>query len=120
MLRLSQGDLGEYNQCQTQLASLYRLVEGAGHPMEFKAYRILYLLHTCNRSDINDVLANLTDTEKQHTAVQHALAVRAAIAQGNYHKLFRLYLEAPYMGAYLMDSFMPRERLASLAAICKA
>lgn len=46
-----QGDLGEYNQCQTRLSELYE--EGIkGSRLEFLAYRILYLLYTQNRSGI--------------------------------------------------------------------
>jgi SAC3 family protein LENG8/THP3 len=118
-IALQKGDLGEYNQCQTQLKALYKQGLG-GHPAEFLAYRILYLLYTCNRSDMNDVLASLTEAEKSEPAVRHALEVRSARALGNYHKFFKLFLEAPYMGAYLMDMFVPRERLAALANICKA
>jgi len=42
------------------------------------------------------------------------------LALGNYHKFFRLYLDTLNMGAYLMDKFVGRERLAALAYICKA
>ncbi|KAF3922969.1 hypothetical protein ABW20_dc0102418 [Dactylellina cionopaga] len=118
-IALEKGDLGEYNQCQSQLANLYSEKVPGGHPHEFKAYRILYLLHTCNRSDMNDILASLTPAEKEDRAVLHALAVRSATASGNYHRFFRLYLDAPNMGGYLMDSFIDRERLAALATICK-
>jgi SAC3 family protein LENG8/THP3 len=114
-----QGDLGEYNQCQTQLFSLYKTVKG-GYADEFRGYYLLYLLHTCNNSDINDYLANLTPAEKKTKGVAHALLVRAALAQGNYHKLFKLYMDCPGMGAYLMDLFIPRERIAALAVMCKA
>lgn len=114
-----QGDLGEYNQCQTQLYSLYG--EGfKGHEEEFKAYRILYLLHTCNRADMNDLLANLTPVDKQDKSVQHALQVRSVLAAGNFHRFFKLYLEAPKMGGYLMDSFIARERMSAMCTICKA
>ncbi|EWC47240.1 hypothetical protein DRE_03359 [Drechslerella stenobrocha 248] len=119
-IALEKGDLGEYNQCQSQLANLYSDGILGGHPHEFKAYRILYLLHTCNRSNMNDILASLTSAEKQDRAILHALAVRGAVASGNFHRFFRLYLDAPNMGGYLMDSFIDRERLAALATICKS
>ncbi|KAI9821227.1 MAG: hypothetical protein M1827_003961 [Pycnora praestabilis] len=118
-IALEKGDLGEYNQCQTQLRALYSQNLG-GHPAEFKAYRILYFIHTCNRTEMNDVLADLTPAEKDEMAVKHALDVRSALALGNYHKFFRLYLETPNMGAYLMDMFVVRERHAALANICRA
>ncbi|KKY21534.1 putative sac3 ganp domain protein [Phaeomoniella chlamydospora] len=118
-IALEKGDLGEYNQCQTQLRALYRQKLG-GHPTEFLAYRILYFIHTCNRSDMNDVLADLTPADKTDGAVKHALDVRSALALGNYHRFFQLYLATPNMGAYLMDMFVGRERLAALSRICKA
>ena len=116
-IALEKGDLGEYNQCQTQLRALYSQQLG-GHPEEFKAYRILYFIHTCNRSDMNDVLADLTLTEKQHFAIKHALLTRSALALGNYHRFFQLYLETPNMGAYLLDMFVNRERLVALSNLC--
>ena len=116
-IALEKGDLGEYNQCQTQLRALYSQHLG-GHPEEFKAYRILYFIHTSNRTDMNDVLADLTPTEKRDPAVKHALDARSALALGNYHRFFQLYLDTPNMGAYLMDMFVARERLNALSNIC--
>ncbi|KAL1962006.1 hypothetical protein VTN77DRAFT_697 [Rasamsonia byssochlamydoides] len=118
-IALEKGDLGEYNQCQTQLRALYAQNLG-GHPMEFKAYRILYFIYTRNQTAINDALADLTPADKSDPAVKHALEVRSALALGNYHRFFQLYLDTPNMGAYLMDMFVDRERLAALACICKA
>ncbi|KAL4889831.1 SAC3/GANP/Nin1/mts3/eIF-3 p25 family-domain-containing protein [Aspergillus ambiguus] len=118
-IALEKGDLGEYNQCQTQLRALYTLQLG-GHPTEFKAYRILYFIHTRNWTAMNDALADLTAADKRDPAVKHALDVRSALALGNYHRFFQLYLDTPNMGAYLMDMFVDRERLSALAAICKA
>ncbi|KAI5288849.1 hypothetical protein KEM52_001001, partial [Ascosphaera acerosa] len=118
-IALEKGDLGEYNQCQTQLRALYRRGLG-GHPMEFLAYRFLYHIYTRNWTAINDALAELSDTAKAHPAVAHALAVRAALARGNYHRFFILYLDTPNMGAYLMDMFVDRERLTALACMCRA
>ncbi|KAE8387611.1 hypothetical protein ETB97_006628 [Aspergillus alliaceus] len=118
-IALEKGDLGEYNQCQTQLRALYAQQLG-GHPTEFKAYRILYFIHTRNWTAMNDALADLTAADKRDPAVKHALDVRSALALGNYHRFFQLYLDTPNMGAYLMDMFVDRERLSALTAICKA
>jgi hypothetical protein len=118
-IALEKGDIGEYNQCQTQLRSLYALGL-KGNPIEFKAYRILYFIHTANRNGLNDSLADLTPAEKEELPIKHALDVRSALALGNYHRFFQLYLDTPNMGAYLMDMFVVRERLAALCNICKA
>lgn len=118
-IALEKGDMGEYNQCQTQLRALYKQRLG-GHPGEFLAYRILYFVYTCSRTDMNDVLADLTPTDRQHPAVRHALETRSALALGNHHKFFKLYMDTPNMGSYLMDMFLSRERLAALACACKS
>ncbi|KAK3352693.1 SAC3/GANP/Nin1/mts3/eIF-3 p25 family-domain-containing protein [Lasiosphaeria hispida] len=118
-IALEKGDLGEYNQCQTQLKALYQMGI-KGKPIEFKAYRILYFIHTANRTALNDALADLTPAEKEEKAIKHALNVRSALALGNYHRFFQLYNDTPNMGAYLMDMFVGRERLAALCNICRA
>ncbi|KAI0120333.1 SAC3/GANP/Nin1/mts3/eIF-3 p25 family-domain-containing protein [Hypoxylon sp. NC0597] len=118
-IALEKGDLGEYNQCQTQLRALYK-AGLKGNSIEFKAYRILYFIHTANRTALNDAIADLTTAEKEERPIKHALNVRSALALGNYHKFFQLYLDVPNMGAYLMDMFVKRERLAALANMCKA
>lgn len=118
-IALEKGDLGEYNQCQTQLKALYQLGI-KGNPIEFKAYRILYFIHTANRTALNNALADLTAAEKKERPIKHALDVRSALALGNYHRFFQLYNDTPNMGAYLMDMFVGRERLAALCNICKA
>ncbi|KAK9468740.1 SAC3/GANP/Nin1/mts3/eIF-3 p25 family-domain-containing protein [Lipomyces arxii] len=118
-IALENGDLGEYNQCQSQLRNLY--ASGIpGHQTEFLAYRILYLLHTRNRSDMNDLMIELTDQEKIEPAVAHALKVRTAVEDFDYHALMKLYLTAPNMGGFVMDSFIERERTAAMEIISKA
>ncbi|KAF1980162.1 hypothetical protein BU23DRAFT_445121 [Bimuria novae-zelandiae CBS 107.79] len=118
-IALEQGDMGEYNQCQTQLKALYAQ-NLPGKPDEFTAYRILYFVYTCNKTDMNDLLAELTPADKTKPEIKHALDVRSSLAVGNYHKFFRLYSVAPHMGGYLMDMFIERERLHALANISRA
>ncbi|GAA93541.1 uncharacterized protein L969DRAFT_95810 [Mixia osmundae IAM 14324] len=118
-IALEKGDLGEYNQCQSQLRELYKhgLV---GHQLEFVAYRLLYLLHTRNRSELTSVLADLSEVERADEGIRHALQVRSALATSNYCSFFKLYLVAPKMGGYMMDHFAPRERLQALLTMTKA
>ncbi|EST08838.2 BAG domain protein [Kalmanozyma brasiliensis GHG001] len=117
-IALEMGDLGEYNQCQSQLRGLYAYgIKGSA--MEFLAYRILYLLHTKNRRDVNALMAELTEEHKAEPAVAHALQVRAALVTGNYHSFFKLYTDAPNMNAYIMDHFVERERINALLIMSK-
>ncbi|KXS17976.1 hypothetical protein M427DRAFT_96564 [Gonapodya prolifera JEL478] len=119
-IALEKGDLGEFNQCQTQLKHLYREV-GTGHINEFIAYRLLYQLHTRNRRDINTLLRELTPQQKADPHIKHALAVRKAVAEGDYHTLFVLYHETPQnLSSHLMDHFVMRERLRALRVMCSA
>lgn len=65
-------------------------------------------------------MAHLTDAERLDDSVAHALQVRLAVSQGNYTRLFRLFHAAPKMGAYLMDHFVGRERVAAMVTITRA
>ena len=133
-----QNDMVEYNQCQATLKTLYDLGI-PGKVEEFTAYRILMLLHGRNRSgdwlpliiwsrywyyflfiELNLYVGQLTPRQKCNPAVRHALDVQRALATGNYHKLCALYLTAPFMGPYIMDHFIDRERLRGLMVMTRA
>ncbi|KAH9479661.1 THP3-like protein C2A9.11c [Psilocybe cubensis] len=118
-IALESNDMVEYNQCQATLKTLYELGI-PGKVEEFTAYRILMLLHGRNRSELNLYVGQLTPKQKADKAVQHALAVQRAQSMGNYHKLCELYLQAPNMGAYIMDHFIDRERIKAMMVITKA
>ncbi|KAJ1971738.1 hypothetical protein H4R35_005089 [Dimargaris xerosporica] len=118
-IALETSDMGEYNLCQAQLGELYKY-KLPGHQNEFLAYKILYFIYIEKSSDINAVLATITATDKTSPPVAHALQVRQAIANFNYHQLFRLYLDAPNLNSLVMDQFIERERVKAMAAISKS
>jgi len=118
-IALECADLGEYNQCQTQLLMLY---DGGlpGKVAEFTAYRILYLMHTGNRQEMHAALAEIGPELSKDHAVIHALSMRKALALGNFYRFFQLTADIPNMGSYLVDHCLARERRKALLAICKA
>ncbi|ODV89388.1 hypothetical protein CANCADRAFT_27294, partial [Tortispora caseinolytica NRRL Y-17796] len=121
-MALEAQDLGEYNQCHSQLKRLYEIPElkDYGKPLEFVAYRILYTLHTQTYTDLHEILGKLSAEEMEDTAVSHALNVAWTIIEDNFVELLSLYKDPPNMNGCLMSCFMYRERVKALAKICKA
>jgi len=66
------------------------------------------------------VVEEVIEEDFEFQSIKHALEVRSTLATANYHKFFELFLKAPNMGAYLMDHFIERERIAALTVLCKA
>ncbi|CAK8684986.1 unnamed protein product [Clavelina lepadiformis] len=119
-IALEKGDHEEFNQCQNQLRQLHAEGVESLHRTEFLAYSILYYIYTKNTTDLTSILSIITTELRQDKAISHALAVRSAWAGGNFCKFFKLYVDAPNMGGYLMDKFAPRERKHAVEKIVKA
>ncbi|KAL2323874.1 hypothetical protein Fmac_022932 [Flemingia macrophylla] len=119
-LALEFGDLPEYNQCQSQLKTLY--AEGIeGSDMEFAAYNLLcVILHSNNNRDLVASMARLSHEAKKDEAVKHALAVRAAVTSGNYIAFFRLYKAAPNLNTCLMDLYVEKMRYKAVSCMCRS
>ncbi|XP_020248458.1 SAC3 family protein A isoform X2 [Asparagus officinalis] len=119
-LALEAGDLPEYNQCQSQLQSLY--AEGiSGCYMEFSAYNLLcVILHSSNKRELLSAMARLSREAKEDAAVKHALAVSSAVSSGNYVQFFRLYKAAPNLNTSLMDLYVEKMRFSAIKCMCKS
>ncbi|XP_058006802.1 SAC3 family protein A [Hevea brasiliensis] len=119
-LAMEVGDLPEYNQCQSQLKTLYD--EGIeGCCMEFAAYNLLcVILHSNNNRDLVSSMSRLPEEAKKDKAVKHALAVRAAVTSGNYVMFFRLYKTAPNLNICLMDLCVEKMRYKAVSCISRS
>ncbi|XP_016466788.2 SAC3 family protein A isoform X1 [Nicotiana tabacum] len=113
-LAIEVGDLAEYNQCQSQLKTLY--AEGIkGCDMEFAAYNLLcVILHSSNNRDLPLAMSRLPAEARENEAVKHALSVRAAVSSGNYVAFFKLYKTAPNLNTCLMDLYAEKIRYAAV------
>ena len=124
-IALESGDLNEYNQCQTRLGELQ--AADSPHRAEFLAYRILYYVHlghskSTDAADL-ELLRTLTELPTRlwdTPAVAHALAIRAALAQGNAVAFLRLHRSCPNMGAYLLDAVADAVRTDAAARVLRA
>ncbi|XP_047954158.1 SAC3 family protein A [Salvia hispanica] len=119
-MAIEAGDLPEYNQCQSQLKTLY--AEGiSGCHMEFAAYNLLcVILHSNNNRDLVSAMSRLPHDAKKDIAVKHALAVRSAVISGNYVMFFKLYKMAPNLGTLLMDLYVEKMRYAAVKCISRS
>ena len=118
-IALEVADQEEFNQCQSQLKTLYEIAP-SDDQYEFLGYLILYLIYTENTSELQQTLSRLPCDSYKHPVVDHALKVRRAWSLGNYHKFFLLYKNAPALSAKVMDWFIDRERRQAIKMIMKS
>lgn len=138
-LAIINNDLGEFNQCSSQLKQLYSQTSNIKDTFEFMCYRVLYLLLTGNYSEVNVISLDLLRTDKEenakHLDEEHAiyrkglyqsLELLTAMTLGDYHGLFKTYQQfrlTPQMTyAYhlMKNSLVTKQRLLAINTMCKA
>eukprot|EP00834_Sanchytrium_tribonematis_P003979 NODE_175_length_14138_cov_1.015314.p5 type:complete len:399 gc:universal NODE_175_length_14138_cov_1.015314:10513-11709(+) len=120
---LEMSDIGEFNQCQTQLWELYQLPENLKCGLrkdEYKAYRILYLIFTRRKSELNNLLKQCLSLGKVPACIKHAFEVRKAVDIGDCVRVLELYDNAPFLGAKLMNLFIEKVRTETLRSLSKS
>jgi SAC3 family protein LENG8/THP3 len=129
LIALEQHDMNEFNQCQTQLADMYKLGLGKREKIdEFTAYRLLYCLFVqeqskrpeMSRIEMSYILKHLTPVQKTNRMIAHALQVRQVVVMNYYPDFVKLHRMAPGMSGYIMDAMCAGVRLRALRAICSA
>ena len=116
------GDLAEYNQCATVLATLWEEGEESDARPEFNAYALLYAAVARTRgAAITRALLSAGAAGRADPGVVHALAVREALVDDNWAAFFRLYRAAELPGARaLMDAAVESVRFSALRIATRA
>ena len=128
---LENGDLNEFNQCQSVLKSLTTsksmessdqapLRQSPTSEDEFKGYGILYALVQKSWGDLQQALIHARKHLRTGQNCRHAFAVWNAVTENNFVAFFRLYNDAPHMSAYLMDFLVKRVRDSAYKSIVSA
>lgn len=133
-------DLGEFNQCLSQLKHLYAENKGAGEwheTYEFTCYRIIYFTITGNYAEVNKINLELLTSDKSGDDVPEkfkeitdcmykSLDILTFIVQGDYHGFFEVLrqirkVEAMKCASHLIDQFMTtKQRLLAIDTMCQA
>jgi hypothetical protein len=123
-IALEEGDVNEFNQCQTQLMELYSDLPEDGCQCEFSAYRILYSTFLQGKvgnelpiATMTGVLSALTDEHSQDAAVIHANRVRRAVEEKDYYRFFLLFKTVPNLGIFLMKKMESDMRIVGLTRV---
>lgn len=121
---LTNSDIGEYNQCQSSLKSLFEKdgLDKSDLP-EFISYRILYHMMTSDHASINQLRAQLLTKLKHiygNEMIQRALQMSNAQIENNYHLFMKLYQKTSGPERHLINQFIKKERLNALNCMSKA
>lgn len=131
-IAIENNDLGEFNQCLSQLFTLYEMDTAKYERPEFVVYKILYMIITGNNPEINKLRLRFlgTDPSTQYKSyhakwIRPALDLSSAVISGDYFNIFRLYRqfsykEVPLALLLLKRNIMPKQRFMALATISKA
>jgi hypothetical protein len=83
-IAIEAADHAEFNQCQVNLAQLYKDGRKSKNKAEFAAYSIIYCLYTKNMTDMTKRLSALTEEMANESIISDALKLRSHLSLGNY------------------------------------
>ncbi|GAV51319.1 hypothetical protein ZYGR_0AD05020 [Zygosaccharomyces rouxii] len=123
-IALENGDIGEFNQCQSRLITLFELPNIKHSCLEeFTCYRVLYYILTEDHGAITSLRLKLM-TENisvfKHPSVQKSFQLAKSQLVGDYHNFMRIHSSMEGLGKKLVDLFIGKEKLKSLLTICRS
>lgn len=141
-IAIEHNDLGEFNQCLSQLRYLYSLNTEADHykhTYEFQCYQALYFLITGNNSGVNSIILDLLDRDNcsgmgvlsqkfvtHRQCLYRTLELLPILTQGDYHMFFfsvKWFEKQTLMPCafHLINNFLvAKERILALSSMSKA
>jgi len=119
-IAIEAADHSEFNQCQSQLAQLYKDGRKSKNRAEFAAYSIIYCLYTRNMTDMTKRLSQLTEEMANEQIISDALKLRSHLSLGNYLGFFKIYKRSSHHIKMLVGKFIERERRKAIVTIVKA
>ncbi|CAF2123946.1 unnamed protein product [Rotaria magnacalcarata] len=116
-ISLEMGDREQFNQCQTQLETLYDNGCNRSHINEFLVYRLLYSLLLNDYKKTTRILIDIDTVKKTAAAngkskakdIEHinlALELCTAIRRKNYIRFFIIYRSLPQLASCLVNLFI--------------
>ena len=118
-IAIEASDHAEFNQCQSQLAALYKDGKKSDNQAEFAAYSIIYCLYTKNMTDMTKRLSQLSEDMAKDQLISDALKLRSHLSLGNYLGFFRIYKRSSAHMKLLVGKFIERERRKAISTIVK-
>lgn len=139
-IAIANNDLGEFNQCQSQLIYLYNLKKKYDRNLtndfffveaEFTCYRILYMIMTSNYPDIHRLKIELltTNRKKENTMekfITQAFDMYVYQVRGDYYNFFKIYeqfrdYQSLKLAFHLIrENLITKERIKALNVIVRA
>lgn len=137
-------DLGEFNQCQSQLKYLYFLKKQQSIELpenfyelelEFTCYRILYMLMMGNHSEVFKIKFEIYSKNQSYEkpaerelfeCIEKAFRLQNYLIEGDYHHFFLIYdffreVQSMKLGYHLIKNFLiNKERIKALHIISKS
>lgn len=123
-LALANGDIGEFNQCQSRISTLFQnpSIRESCHE-EFTFYRVLYYILTEDDASLSSFRLRLLK-EHRHTFtnkdVQLGFTLADARSTGNYHLFMTTSRKIVGLGSHIVELFLDKERLKTLMVISKS
>lgn len=124
-IAIENSDLGEFNQCQSQLRFLYAKRQGDDHAeaeLEFVCYRAVYMLMTGNSGELYKIQL---ERRTRAPSLERILQLQRCMVLGHYHQFFaicRVLRQQPQMrlACKMIDAFlMEKQRIRALNVISR-